>query len=142
MAVSKCVKCGANIPEGAGFCPACGAPKAEAAPAPAAPQPVVQPVPVKRAGPGLQGMIDTLLSPKLITIGLFIGVLVAWISRIVMQFLFVGTAPYSALLIVRFTFMVGVGGLLLCGGLLNAKLNVYVRAALIAAGGVIIGVHL
>ena len=142
MAVSKCVKCGANIPEGAGFCPACGAPKAEAAPAPIAPQPVAQPVPVKRAGSDLQGMIDTLLSPKIITIGFFIGVLVAWISRIVMQFLFVGTAPYSAMIIIRFTFMAGVGGLLLCGGFLNTKLNVYVRAALIAAGGVIVGVHL
>ncbi|MCK4996497.1 MAG: hypothetical protein KAR55_06370, partial [Thermoplasmatales archaeon] len=127
---------------GAGFCPACGAPKAEAVHAPAAPQPVVQPVPVKRAGLGLQGMIDTLLSPKIITIGLFIGVLVAWISRIVIQFLFVGTAPYSAMVIIRFTFMAGAGGLLLCGGLLNAKLNVYVRAALIAAGGVIIGIHI
>ena len=136
MAVSKCVKCGANIPKGAGFCPACGAPKAEAAP-----QPVAQPVPVKKAGSDLQGMIDTLLSPKIITIGFFIGVLVAWISRIVNQFLFVGTAPYSAMIIVRFTFMAGVGGLLLCGGFLNTKLNVYVRAALIAAGGVIVGIN-
>jgi hypothetical protein len=87
-------------------------------------------------------MIDTLLSPKMMTIGLFIAVLVAWISMVVAQFLTAGTVPNSAMVIVRFTFMAGAGGLLLCGGLLNAKLNVYVRAALIAAGGVIIGIHI
>ena len=32
MAAIKCVKCGANIPKGARFCPACGAPKAEEQP--------------------------------------------------------------------------------------------------------------
>ena len=141
MAATKCVKCGAQIPEGAGFCPGCGAPKAGEQ---SAPQQAAQPAPAPMrsgGGAGFQGMIDTLLSPKMITIGLFIGVLVAWIARLVQQFLVIGTSAFSAMTILRFTFMAGVGGLLLCGGFLNNKLNIYVRAALIAAGGVIIGIN-
>ena len=75
MAVSKCGKCGANIPEGAGFCPACGAPKEAAQPA--------APAPAKSGSPNYQGFIDTIFSRMFITIGLFIAVLVAWILRLV-----------------------------------------------------------
>ena len=138
MAVSKCVKCGANIPEGAGFCPACGAPKAaEAAPAPAAPQPVAQPAPVRSGGSGFSGFIKTIFSEMMLVIGFFIAILVAWILRLIGFFY-----AHIAINIMYLTVMAGLGGFLLCAGFLNKRFNVYVRAALIVSGAAIIATHL
>jgi len=134
MAVSKCVKCGADIPAGAEFCPACGAPKGGGQPAA---QPVAQPAPVKSGGASFQGSINMLFSRMMITIGLFIGILVIWIIRIIGQFY-----AHVALTITYLTFIAGLGGFLFCAGFLNSKLNVYVRAALIVAGAALIATHL
>ena len=133
MAVSKCGKCGANIPEGAGFCPACGAPKEAAQPAPAA-QPAA---PAKSGGPNYQGFIDTIFSRMFVTIGFFIGVLVAWILRLVGSFF-----VHPAITVMYLTFMTGLGGFLLCAGFLNSKYNIYIRAGLMVAGAAIIATHL
>jgi len=147
--VDKCVKCGADLSKDAAFCPLCGEPKAAkpvqpepvAQPEPVQPQPVAPPPkPVKTGPGGIEGFIDFALSLKMILIGLFIAVLIAWITRLVGLFVF-GTAG-TAMTIVNFTFMAGAGGLLLVGGLLNKKLNVYVRAALIVTGGVILSLNL
>ena len=140
----KCSKCGADLSKDAAFCPLCGASK-EAEPV--QPQPVVQPRPVApppkpvKTGPGgMDGFIDFVFSLKMMVLGLFIAVLVAWITRLVGLFVF-GTAG-TAMTIINFTFMAGAGGLLLVGGLLNNKLNVYVRAALMVTGGVLLSIHL
>ena len=132
MAASKCGNCGADIPDNATFCPGCGAPKAAGQQTP-----VAQPAPMKSGGAGFQGIIDTFLSRTMILIGLFVGVLIAWILRIIGQFY-----AHVAITIAYITFMTGVGGLLICGGFLNKNINVYIRAALIAVGGIIIAIHL
>ena len=131
MAAIKCVRCGANIPATAAFCPGCGAPKAEIQP-----QIMVQQVPMS-GGSDMQGMIDKLFSKILITIALFIGILLTWIFRIVGQFF-----AHPVITILGFTFMVGVGGILLCGGFLNKNLDNYSRVGLIIAGGFILALHL
>jgi hypothetical protein len=78
-----------------------------------------------------------LFSKMMLVIGLFIGVLIAWILRLVGQFYI-----HAALNIVYLTVMAGLGGFLICGGLLNTKLNIYVRAALIVAGAALIATKL
>ena len=128
----KCSKCGADIPDEAGFCPGCGAPKQDQQPAP---QPM-QPAP-KKSGGGVKGFIYTISSPMMLTIGLFIGILVAWIVRIVGQFV-----NHAALTVVNLTFLTGVGGFLLFTGLLNDKYSSYIRVGLIVAGGVILSTNL
>ena len=150
----KCNKCGADIPDNAAFCPGCGAPKSAEQPTPepatesqpiAAPPPAPAPKPVRQpvsSGAGFEGMIETFLSAKMILLGFFIGILVAWIARIVNQFIYSGDMAYQALNIVNFTFMAGVGGLLLCGGFLNNKLDKYIRVGLIVAGGLILAANL
>ena len=154
MVVSKCKKCGAEIPGEAAFCPACGAPKpSELPPEPAPksqpePQPVPQPAqPVqpklkKSSGTGFQVLIDTFLSMKMMILVILIGVLVAWIALIVDQF-YPSTANVDRIMtILNFTFMAGVGGILLFGGLLNNKFDKYIKVALIIAGGLILAASL
>jgi len=129
----KCSKCGAEIPDEAGFCPGCGAPKEQK-------QPVAQPMPPapkKSSGSGVKGLIYTVTSPMMLTIGLFIGILVAWIIRLVGQFF-----VHAAINVVNLTFMTGIGGLLLFTGLLNDKYSKYIRVGLIVAGAVILSTNL
>ena len=144
----RCSKCGADLSKDAAFCPLCGAPKEaeQVQPAPVQPQPVVQtrpvapPKPVKTGPGGMDGFIDFALSLKMMLIGLFIAVLIAWITILVGLFVF-GNAG-TAMTIINFTFMAGAGGLLLVGGLLNNKLNIYVRAALMVTGGLLLSINL
>ena len=137
MAVSKCSKCGANIPGGATFCPSCGAPKAGEQPAP---QPVQsQPVPVAPSQPmgsSLQGLANTMFSTFMIVLGICIGTLLAFISLIIITY--GGGGGAQAGFILNLLAFGGMSILMIGGGLLNYKLHPYVRAALIAAGGVVL----
>jgi hypothetical protein len=157
MVVSKCKRCRAEIPEEAAFCPACGAPKPEELPPESAPksQPVpqqapqptqtaqpVQPKLKKSSGAGFQGLIDTFLSMKMMLLVILIGILVAWIALIVDQFYPTTNNVDRIMTILNFTFMAGVGGILLFGGLLNNKFDKYIKLALIVAGGLILATSL
>jgi hypothetical protein len=144
----KCSKCGADIPDAAAFCPGCGTPKSAEQPAPQATQaqtsqPSAQPAPQPRKseGSGLQGLIDTLFSKLMIILGLFIGILVAWICRVIAQFVTWGIGN-QVLNLLNFTFMAGVGLLLLGGGLFNKNFDKYIRVGLIVAGGLILAANL
>lgn len=139
---TKCTNCGASIPGSAGFCPSCGAPRAVEQPAAQAQPMQTAPQPIKSAQSGVQGFIDFSLSLKIMLIGIFIALLIAWITKTVNVFLIAGTNAYNALRIVNFTFMAGAGGLLLLGGLLNDKFNIYLRAALMVTGGVFLALNL
>lgn len=135
MAAIKCGNCGAQIPDKAAFCPGCGQPKAAA-------KPVAQPAPAAGGGTDIKSFLDTILTTKMVMIGLFIGILIAWIARVIQQVIAVNPIATNLMIILRITFMVGVGTLLLVAGFLNSKYNVYIRAALVATGGVIVGVHI
>jgi len=153
----KCNKCGAELPDNASFCPSCGAakpveqtnvfeqPKPVEQPAPQptykAPPPP-RPKPVKPSGAGIQGLIDTFFTTKMIVIGFFIAVLIAWIARVINQFMLLGTAASNALNIVNFTFMAGIGTMFLLCGVLNTKIDKYLRVGLIIAGALILAQNL
>ena len=128
MAVSKCVKCGANIPDGAGFCPACGAPKAAAA------QPAAQPVAQQPVGPGLGATVEKLCSTMLITIGILIGILLAFIGKMIIT-----VSPLATYYLIVFG-LNGAGLAMLMGGLFNNTLNPHVRGGLATAGGIMLTV--
>ena len=149
----KCKKCGADIPDTAVFCPGCGAAKPQEkqkpqpAPISTPPQPVVTPPPQtkppkpQKTGPsGMQGFIDFAFSIKMMVLGLFIAILIAWIARIVNQF--VGGIVNNVMNILNFTFMTGAGVLLLFGGLLNSKMDKLLRVGFIIAGALIIAWNL
>jgi hypothetical protein len=149
----KCNKCGADIPDGASFCPSCGASKPFEQPAPMPTQPVTpppqpayqppaQPKPKRSSGNGMQGIVDTFFSKQMIMIGLFVGILVAWISKVIGEFVNQFSLESDILNVMNYTFLAGAGIILLGGGILNNKFNNYIRVGLIVAGGVILAMNL
>ncbi len=146
--VSKCLKCGAEIPDNAQFCPSCGATKTQPTQQPPQPQqqPMQQSQPAMRptAGQGsLEDMAKTLFSKKLIIIAVCIGVLLLIISTAMIQF----TEPaqwedmhmqhIGSLL--RSMVYYGIGLMLICGGIVNKHMDKYFRLGLIIAGAIILG---
>ena len=137
----KCNKCGADIPDTAAFCPGCGATKPTTQPQPQPPKPQAstpqyssQPAPrqMSSSGGGLGGLVNTVFSKMLITLGFGIGILLAWIGSLITLFAFehanIGTFLTS------FGFL-GAGFILFGGAFLNNKINRYVRLGMIIVGG-------
>ena len=130
----KCKKCGADIPDDAAFCPSCGSPKPQ--PQQAAP---MQAQPQKSGDGGMKNFIETVFSMKLIVLGLFIALLIAWITRLVGLFVIGITNPMNA---VSITFMAGAGVILLFGGMLNSKHNKYLRLGMIISGALFLAMNI
>ena len=80
MAAIKCDKCGADIPEGATFCPNCGAPKPEKRTQPKAP--VQTPTAQPQASKSIPEVIDSIFSETNMYVMIFLGVLIACIGGI------------------------------------------------------------
>jgi hypothetical protein len=141
MVVKKCTNCEAKIPAGAGFCPACGAqivdeqkkPKSETNPGISKP--------IKSGQGGLQDLINLITSFKMMVLFLVIAVLVAWITKIINQYQTYSSA-FTAVNIVNFTFMAGIGLILFLGGLFNSKINTYLRTGLLITGGLFLVLNL
>ena len=142
-----CTKCGAKLPAGGKFCLECGTPigaqQAPVAVPAAAPPPVAQPRP--SGASSLQGIADFVFSKFIIMLGICIGALLAWIGTILATFwggtvtaggITISTGPgLTANTIMGGMGFGGIAVLLLGGGLLNKKIDQYVRAGMIIAGG-------
>jgi len=124
---TKCPNCGAQIPDKAAFCPGCGAPKAAARRRKVA-QPAKQP-----AGPGIGETVEKLSSLQMISIGIFIGVLLAGIGKLISLFFGLG-------IILTIIGLNGAGLAMLFGGLFNKNLNPTLRGGLATAGGIMLSV--
>lgn len=129
--VVKCVKCGANIPDGAAFCPMCGSPKPSVQ---SEPQMIYQPKP--SGASSLQGAVNTVFSKLLVTIGIGIALLLAWIGKILTTF--TSGALNDAGTVLTFTGLSGAGFILLTGGFLNRNFDKYIRLGMILTGGLMI----
>ncbi len=90
----------------------------------------------------MQGIVDTFFSKQMIMIGLFVGILVAWISKVIGEFVNQFSLESDILTVMNYTFLAGAGIILLGGGILNNKFNNYIRVGLIVAGGVILAMNL
>jgi len=139
MAVGKCLKCGADIPDGAEFCPGCGAPKA--APVQPMQQPMYQQPPMKSADP-LKNLAETIFSTKFMMVFILIGILLVFIGMFIWTFGYPGEPATDAddygilkpaAVITNLGFF-AISTTLLCGGIVNNKLNSYVRLGLVLAG--------
>ncbi len=129
MAVSKCIKCGANLPTGAAFCPACGAPKAEEK---QKYQPSYQRI---SSGIGLTSLFDIIFSKTVIIIGIAIGILLAWISLLIVVF---ASGSSDVAIVLNSIGFIFIGLLLVGGGIFNNNIDKYVRLAMALIGGYII----
>ena len=137
--VTKCSKCGANIPDNAGFCPACGKPKG-------ATSQQMQPM-AQSPGAGLRGIADIVFSKFIIMLGICICLLLIWIGALITSIVggtvtIGGTAVVAATgwgttvnSIMNSIGFAGMGFLLLGGGMLNNKFDSIVRTGMLVAGG-------
>jgi len=138
MAIVKCYKCGADIPDKAVFCPACGAPKAEAQPVaqPAQPQPfALGASAISNNASPMEGLFYMVFSKTAIILGIGIGILFLWISVVIA--IFASGSSDIAFLLSSMGFA-AMGFLLLCGGIWNIKINVFTRLAMVLIGGFLI----
>ncbi|KYK29101.1 hypothetical protein AYK20_00830 [Thermoplasmatales archaeon SG8-52-1] len=142
MAVKKCINCEAKIPAGSGFCPACGAQIVDEQKKPKSDINPVISKPVKSGQGGFKDLINFITSFKIMVLCLIIAVLVAWITKIIIQYQTTYSSAYDALNIVNFTFMAGIGIILFLGGLFNSKINTYLRTGLIITGGLFLALNL
>lgn len=142
MAVKTCIKCGAKIPAGAGFCPACGAQVVEEQKVPKSEKTNVISKPIGSGQGGIQDFLNFITSLRIMVICLFIAILVSWITKIIIQYQTTYSSAYDALNVVNFTFMAGIGIILFLGGLINNKINMYLRTGLIITGGLFIVLNL
>ncbi len=135
MANTKCLKCGAEIPEGTNFCPSCGAPSkaAQSKPMQGMPQTMSR-------GPGMGGVFDTLFSKMFVYIGILLGILLAWIGGIIVLFTTGNVANVGVVL--NSLGFVSLGAFMLMGGLTNKKFDKFVRLGMIVGGAVTITLSL
>ncbi|MGF3555326.1 MAG: zinc-ribbon domain-containing protein [Thermoplasmatota archaeon] len=128
MTVSKCIKCGATLPSGAAFCPSCGAPKEEEQNQ----QPVHRPV-----GPQInfKNLFEIIFSKTIIITGIALGILLAWISLLIMVF---ASGSSNIAIVLNSIGFTCIGLLLTGGGIFNNNIDKYVRLAMVLIGGYII----
>jgi hypothetical protein len=133
----KCSKCGADIPDEAGFCPGCGAPKLAEKPKPVEqPRPQPIPAPKSKGGSSLKHLADIVFSKLVIIIGIAIGALLGFIGNLIVAFGGYGWTNINVLL--NSIGFGGIGLLLIGAGIVKEDYNHFVRAGMIAAGGYIL----
>jgi hypothetical protein len=126
----KCSKCGANIPDEAGFCPSCGAPKAGEQRAPQATYRPMTPSNSRGISP-LEGIFDMAFSKTAIILVIALGILFAWIGTVIMIFA-AGSADIATLL--SSMGFAAMGLFLAAGGIWNSKIDKFVRLAMVLIG--------
>ncbi len=135
MVVNKCVRCGANIPASASFCPNCGAPKAVQP----APKPIVTtqaPQPGFGGPSSILGMLDAIFSKLVIFVMILLGLLLACIGGILIVLTSGGVRTTGAILnSLGFVF---IGTFLLMGGLVNKEFDNNVRLGMVISGALML----
>ncbi len=135
MAEIKCAKCGANIPEKAAFCPACGAPKVEEQPQPkaSAPTPKSEPQPSK----SIPELINSIFTEPNMFIMIPLGILIACIGGLI--YLFSGSVTgLRAGMIVNVFGCLLIGMFLLMGGITIKNYDKFVRLGMIVGGVIMV----
>ena len=126
----KCSKCGANIPDEAGFCPSCGTSKSGEQ---RTQQPVYRPVKASKSNDAspLEDIFNMVFSKTAIILVIALGILFAWIGTVIIIFA-TGSADIATLL--SSMGFAAMGLFLTGGGLWNSKIDKFVRLAMVLIG--------
>ena len=132
MGEAICNKCGASFPEEANFCPSCGAKRG---------------APTQYAAPQqTYGILNSLFSKNLITIGVCFGILFAWIGSIIYIFGAIATIPnldaIKAAMVLGNIGFAALGLFLLGGGIFSKEIDKYVRVGMVIMGAYIVVITL
>ena len=131
MAAIKCTSCGADIPDKAAFCPACGAPKQEKEPEPKQTQ-----APVQQPSKSIPELMESIFTETNIFLLIPLGVLIACIGGLIN---FYGGFNYStAGIIVNILGVLFIGMSLLMGGILIKKYDKFIRLGMILGGAIML----
>ena len=126
----KCSKCGANVPDEAEFCPACGTKNPGEL---RAQQPVYKSMKTsnpKNVSP-LEDIFNMLFSKTVIILVIALGILFAWIGTVII--IFASGSADIATLISSMGFA-ALGLFLTGGGIWNSKIDKFVRLAMVLIG--------
>jgi hypothetical protein len=134
MVALKCANCGANIPDKAAFCPACGAPKAEVQPEQ---QPAQTPKPVQQQpSKSIPELVESIFTETNMFIMIPLGVLIACIGGLIS---FYGGFNYAtAGVIVNVLGVLFIAMFLLMGGITIKNYDKYVRLGMIVGGAIML----
>jgi hypothetical protein len=135
MVETKCNNCGAKIPDGAQFCPGCGATKGtgQTAPKPVQAQPVTPAMSMTQRGLSpLEGVFDLIFSKTVVIIGIGIGILLAWIGVLIGIF---SSSNADIATFLNTSGFAGMGLILIGAGIWNKKIDKYVRLGMLVIGG-------
>ena len=141
MAVSKCLKCGADIPDEAEFCPGCGAPKGvqtQAQPMRSYQPMQAAPMSMQKVSP-LAGIFDMFFSKTGVIMGLSIGILLAWIGVLIGTF---SDGNGDIATFMSATGFAAIGLVLVAGGVWNRKIDTRARLGMVGIGGYVLTVGL
>lgn len=134
MAAIKCANCGANIPDKAAFCPACGAPKQEKQPEPQ--QAASTPKPVQQPSKSIPELVESIFTETNMFIMIPLGVLIACIGGLIN---FYGGFNYStAGIIVNVLGVLFIGMFLLMGGITIKHYDKFIRLGMIVGGAIML----
>lgn len=136
MTAINCDKCGANIPEGAKFCPACGAPKAEEKPEQkkSAPAPKTEP----KVSKSILELIESIFSAKNMFIMIFLGLLLACIGGLIFTFAGMNLTYIRIGTIINVLGCLFIGVFLLIGGISIKSYEKFVRLGMILGGAIMV----
>ena len=134
MAAVKCDKCGANIPDKAAFCPACGAPRAEEQPKQMTSAPVPKPEP--QVTKSLPELMNSIFNETNMFIMIPLGILLACIGGLI--FLFGGFNLINIGMVINVLGCIFIGLFLLMGGITIKHYEKFVRLGMIVGGIIMI----
>ena len=134
MTTIKCTSCGANIPEKAAFCPACGAPKKDMQPETKQAKPAQ--TPVSQPSKSIPELVESIFSETNIFLLIPLGVLLACIGGIIN--FYGGFNLITAGIIVNVFGVLLIGMSLLMGGMLIKKYDNFVRLGMILGGAIML----
>jgi len=135
MVETKCKNCGAKIPDGAQFCPGCGATKGAGKPTPKPVQarPVTTAMHItQRVSSPLEGIFDMIFSKTAIIFAVGLGILLAWLGILIGIF---SSSNTDIATFLNATGFAGIGLILIGAGIWNKKIDRYIRLAMIIIGG-------
>lgn len=141
MAEIKCLKCGAILPEGAAFCPACGAPKPEEKPAPQQEQQqtasALAPKSEPKASKSIPELIDSIFSETHMFVMIFLGILIACIGGLI--FTFGGSSTTIQIgTVINVLGCLIIGLFLLIGGISIKSYEKFIKLGMILGGAIMI----